>query len=123
DGIEHMLWRIENGELDGVTPKIIVIEAGTNNVGAQPGGEEKIADITRGMRALVDLCRRKAPNAVIVVTGIFPRNDNMAVVPEIVRINENIARFADGKTVRYINVNDKLADKNGKLVEGMTVDT
>ena len=122
DGIEHMLWRIENGELDGVNPKIIVIEAGTNNVGGQPGGEEKIADITRGMRALVDLCRRKAPNAMIVVTGIFPRNDNMAVVPEINRINENIARFADGKTIRYVNINDKLADKDGKLFDGMSVD-
>jgi hypothetical protein len=122
DGIEHMLWRIENGELDGVNPKIIVIEAGTNNVGAQPGGEEKIADITRGMRALVDLCRRKAPNAVIVLTGIFPRNDNMAVVPEINRINESMSRFADGKTIRYVNINDKLANSDGKLFDGMTVD-
>ena len=122
DRIEHMLWRLENGELDDVYPKIIVIDAGTNNVGAQPGGEEKIADITRGLRALVDLCRRKAPSATIIITGIFPRNDNMAVIPEINRINENIARFADGKTIRYININDKLADKNGKLFDGMSVD-
>jgi lysophospholipase L1-like esterase len=122
DRIEHMLWRIENGELDDVNPKVIVIEAGTNNVGAQPGGEEKIADITRGWRALLDLCRRKAPNATIILTGIFPRNDNMAVIPEINRINENIARFADGKTIRYVNINDRLADKNGKLFDGMTVD-
>ena len=119
DRIEHMLWRIENGELDDVNPKIIVIDAGTNNVGSQPGGEEKIADITRGFRALVDLCRRKAPNATIVLTGIFPRNDNMAVIPEINRINENISHFADGKTIRYLNINDKLADKNGKLFDGM----
>jgi lysophospholipase L1-like esterase len=122
DRIEHMLWRIENGELDDVNPKVIVIDAGTNNVGGQPGGEEKIADITRGLRALVDLCRRKAPNATIIVTGIFPRNDNMAVIPEINRINENISRFADGKTIRYININDKLADRTGKLFDGMTVD-
>ncbi len=119
DRIEHMLWRIENGELDDVNPKIIVIDAGTNNVGSLPGGEEKIADITRGFRALVDLCRRKAPNATIVLTGIFPRNDNMAVIPEINRINENISHFADGKTILYVNINDKLADKNGKLFEGM----
>jgi lysophospholipase L1-like esterase len=122
DRIEHMLWRIENGELDDVHPKIIVIEAGANNIGTQPGGEEKIADITRGWRALVDLCRRKAPNATIVLTGIFPRNDNMAVVPEINRINENISHFADGKAIRFVNINDKLADKSGKLFEGMTVD-
>ena len=46
----------------------------------------------------------------------------MAVVPEINKINENIARFADGKKIRYVNINDKLADKNGVLFDGMTVD-
>jgi lysophospholipase L1-like esterase len=126
DRVEHMLWRIENGELDDVNPKIIVIDAGTNNVGSQPGGDEKVADITRGLRALVDLSRRKAPNATIVLTGIFPRNDNrsapLAVVSEINRINENLARMADGKSIRYVNVNEKLADKDGKLFDGMTVD-
>lgn len=122
DRIENMLWRIEHGELDGVNPKVIIILAGTNNVGQQPGGDEKIADITRGLRALVDLCRSKAPSATIILTGIFPRNDNIAVVPEINRINENISHFADGKTIRYINVNDKLAGKDGKLFDGMSVD-
>jgi lysophospholipase L1-like esterase len=126
DRIEHILWRLENGELDGVNPKVIVVLAGTNNVGKEPGGEEKIADITRGLRALVDVCRRKAPNATIVLTGIFPRNDNAAtsaqINGEIARINENVAQFADGKSVRYVNVNDKLADANGALYDGMMVD-
>jgi lysophospholipase L1-like esterase len=122
DRIENMLWRIEDGELDGVNPKVIVILAGTNNVGAQPGGDAsdaKVANIVRGLQALVDLCRRKAPNATIVLTGIFPRNDNMAVMPEIDRINAELSRFADGKTIRYINVNDKLADRNGVLFDGV----
>src|SRR5205823_12397387 len=44
DRIQNMLWRLENGELDGVQPKIIVILAGTNNVGSLRGGEEKVAD-------------------------------------------------------------------------------
>jgi lysophospholipase L1-like esterase len=126
DRVEHMLWRIENGELDGVNPKVIVILAGTNNVGSRPGGDEKVADITRGLRALLDLCRRKAPNATIILTGITPRNDNatdrLAVMPEISRINENLARFADGRSVRYLDINDKLADSRGVLHEGMTGD-
>ena len=122
DRIENMLWRIENGELDDVNPKVIVILAGTNNVGREPGGSEKVADITRGLKALVDLCQRKAPNATIILTGIFPRNDNLAVMPEIVRINENVAHFADGHRIRYLNINDRLADKDGKLLDGMTVD-
>jgi (4-O-methyl)-D-glucuronate---lignin esterase len=122
DRIQNMIWRIENGELDGVNPKVIVILAGTNNVGMWPGDDEKVADITRGLRALVDLCRRKAPNATIILTGVFPRNDNIAVMPEINRINANLTRFADGKTIRYLNINDKLADRDGNLFDGMMVD-
>jgi lysophospholipase L1-like esterase len=126
DGIEHMLWRLEHGELDGVNPKVVVILAGTNNVGRVPGGDAKVADVTRGLRALVDLARRKAPGATIVLTGIFPRNDSLATATEtnreIARINENVARMADGRSVRYVNINDRLADANGMLFPGMTVD-
>jgi len=53
--------------------------------------------------------------------GIFPRNDNMAVMPIIDEINLRIAKFADGKKIRFLNINDKLADKDGKLFEGITV--
>ena len=126
DRTENILWRLEQGELDGVNPKVIVLLAGTNNVGGRPGGDEKVADITRGVRAIVELMHRKAPNATIVLTAIFPRNgagaDSLAVIPEIRRINANIAQLADGKTVRWIDVNDKLADANGKLHDGMMMD-
>jgi len=122
DTIQNILWRLENGELDNLNPKIIVILAGTNDVGRELGDDAKVADITRGIKALVDLCRKKAPHAMIVLTAIFPRNDSMAVIPTINRINDNIARFADGKTIRFLNINDKLADKEGTLFEGVTVD-
>jgi lysophospholipase L1-like esterase len=122
DRIENILWRLDNGELDGVHPKVIVVLAGTNNVGAQPGGDEKVADITRGLQALVDLCRRKAPAATIVLTAIFPRNDNMAVLPEIRRINAFLAGVADGKQIRYVDVNSQLAGRDGRLYDGMTAD-
>jgi lysophospholipase L1-like esterase len=119
DRTQNILWRLENGELDGVHPKVIVILAGTNNVGARPGGGAKIADITRGVAAIVATARRKAPAATIILTAIFPRNDNMAVVPEIARINANLATLADGKVVRFLDVNDKLADAGGTLLAGM----
>ena len=122
DRIQNMLWRLEHGEIDGVRPKIIVVLAGTNNVGSAPGGADKVADVTRGLKSLVDLCERKAPEATIVLTAIFPRNDNMAVMPEIDRINAYLAGLADGRTIRFVNVNDKLADKDGRLFDGMTVD-
>jgi len=122
DLTQNILWRLENGELDGVNPKIIVILAGINNVGTRPGGDEKIEDITRGLKAIVKTCQEKAPGAMIILTGIFPRNDNMAVVPEINKINENLAKMADGKKIRYININDQIADKDGKLLPGMSLD-
>jgi lysophospholipase L1-like esterase len=122
DRTENILWRLENGELDGVDPKVIVILAGTNNVGREPGDESTVADVTRGLAAVVGGCRKKAPGATVIVTAIFPRNDNPAVMPTIARINANLARMADGKSIRFLDVNPRLADANGTLFEGMMVD-
>ena len=125
DSIPNVLWRLENGELDGVHPKVIVLLAGTNNVGNRApakGDEGKVADITKGLQAVINLMRKKAPEATIIVMGIFPRNDNIAVMPAINQINQNLSALADGKTVRYLNINDKLADENGRLYDGMMKD-
>jgi lysophospholipase L1-like esterase len=122
DKLQNILWRLENGELDGVNPKVIVLLGGTNNVGstAPPGGNEaKVADITRGIEAILRLLQTKAPAATIVVTAIFPRNDTMAVMPIIDKVNQNLAKLADGKRVRFLNINDKLADSGGTLFDGM----
>jgi lysophospholipase L1-like esterase len=122
DRIENILWRLENGELDGVNPKVIVLLAGTNNVGNRvpPNGLDGIVDnVTKGLAAVVRAMQAKAPNAVILLMGIFPRNDNMAVMPEIDRINANLAKMADSRKIRYLNINGKLADSSGKLYEGM----
>jgi len=125
DTIQNILWRLENGELDGVNPKVIVLLAGTNNVGATvpAGGDDaKVADVTKGLKAVLDLMLSKAPNTTIILTAIFPRNDNMAVVPTINKINASISKFADGRTIRFLNINDKLADNDGKLFDGMMGD-
>lgn len=122
DRTEHILWRLEHGELDDVNPKVIVILAGTNNLVDAPAADDPVADITAGLKALIARCRQKAPAAKIILTAIFPRNDQPAALPTIQRINENLARLADGKAVRFLNVNDRLADKDGRLFPGMTVD-
>src|SRR5262245_28003093 len=122
DTIQNILWRLQNGELDGIQPKIIVLLAGTNNVGnTMPAGgdDAKVADISKGLKAIVDIMRTKAPNATIIVMGIFPRNDNIAVMSTIKKINDNLSRLGDGKRIRYLNINDKLADKDGRLFDGM----
>jgi lysophospholipase L1-like esterase len=119
DRTQNILWRLEHGELDGVNPKVIVLLAGTNNVGTQPRDDPKIDEITRGIKAIVDVCRRKAPDATIVLTAIFPRNDNVAVMATIDRLNEKLANFADGRRVRFLTINDRLADPTGRLVDGV----
>jgi lysophospholipase L1-like esterase len=125
DTIQNILWRLQNGELEGVHPKVIVLLAGTNNVGTAPASDAKVLAITKGIKAILDTMRDRAPNATIIVMGILPRNDGAqptAVMASIKKINENIATFANGKTIRYLNINDRLADEQGKLLEGMTVD-
>ncbi len=122
DSTQNILWRLTSGELDGVNPKVIVILAGTNNVGNQPGDDAKAEDVARGVAAIVATCRAKAPNAKIILTAIFPRNDNIAVMPTINAINDRLARLADGDAVRFLTVNDKLADDTGRLFPGMMAD-
>jgi cephalosporin-C deacetylase len=125
DKTQHILWRLRNGELDGVNPKIVVLMAGTNNVGrASPLGNagERAADVVRGVAAVVGEIRRLAPEATVIVTGITPRNDNIDVMPVIDTANRGIARLADGKTIRYININERLADPENKLRPGMAHD-
>jgi lysophospholipase L1-like esterase len=125
DTIQNILWRMQHGELEGVDPRLIVLLAGTNNVGNTPASDAKVSEIVRGIQALLDTLREKAPKATIVVMGILPRNDSAdptAVMRSINTINERIAKFADGETIRYLNINDKLADSDGKLFDGMTGD-
>lgn len=122
DTTNNILWRLQNGELGDVRPKAFVILAGTNNVGNMPGDDTKVESVVKGVKAIVEACRKQAPRATIVLTAIFPRNDNPAVVPTINRINEQLAKFARGRRMRWVNVNGKLADETGKLHEGMTVD-
>ncbi|MBV9746287.1 MAG: hypothetical protein JO099_21205, partial [Acidobacteriia bacterium] len=122
DRTQNILWRLNNGELDRVNPKIVVLLAGTNNIGrAFPAGAEDaiVADVTEGLAAIVTTIRSKAPDATVIVTGIFPRNDNPAAIPVIRRINANLEKLADGSKIRFLDINDKLADPNGVLFNGM----
>jgi lysophospholipase L1-like esterase len=119
DTLQNILWRLDNGELDGVNPKVIVFLGGTNNVGGAPGNDAKAEEIVRGVKAVLGRFQQKAPNATVILTAIFPRNNNPQLYAFIKKINAGIAQLADGKKVRYLDVNDKLADANGNLFPGM----
>jgi hypothetical protein len=59
DTIGNILWRVQNGELDGVHPRVIVVLAGTNNVGRVPADEDRAADVVKGIKALLDTMRKR----------------------------------------------------------------
>jgi lysophospholipase L1-like esterase len=101
---------------------VIVVLAGTNNVGNLAGGAAKVADVTRGVRAIVETCRRKAPKATLILTAIFPRDDGPAVTADIRAINANLARLADGRFVRFLDLTTRFAGTDGRPLAGMMQD-
>jgi len=128
DTVQNILWRLTDGELDGVHPKVIVVMAGTNNVGGTPrdGVDAAAAEsVANGMRAILDVMRTKAPEATVILMGITPRTDSRggaSVMPTIDAINARYASFADGRRIRYVNINHQLARGDGAPREGVTVD-
>lgn len=128
DRVQNILWRLENGELDAVHPKVIVLLAGTNNLGDTPpvGDDEAlVTEVTGGIQAILATLQRKAPQATILLMGITPRKDRQggtSLMPTIDRINDHLAKLADGRRIRFLNINSQLAAAGGKLFDGVTVD-
>jgi lysophospholipase L1-like esterase len=130
DRVENILWRLQNGELDGVNPKAVVLMAGTNNLRKEqdsgPDSESaQVEEVVSGLRAVLAVIHEKAPAAKVVLMGITPRKDRSgapAHVATIRKINQGYAGLADGKAIRFIDLSDRLGDADGKPLEGMTVD-
>jgi lysophospholipase L1-like esterase len=120
DTTRNILWRLNNGELDGVNPKVIVLLAGTNDLTDQgEAGNNQVAAVSRRIQEILRVFERKAPQATIVLMAIFPRNDDPKLSPVIEKINANLSQMADGRRIRYLNINDRLADRHGRLFDGM----
>jgi lysophospholipase L1-like esterase len=127
DTVQNVLWRLKNGESDGVHPKVIVLMAGTNNLEGHAGANDdadKVQEVTAGIESILRVMREKAPEAIIILMGITPRGDphGVARARTISRINEHLSRLADGKRNRFLNINTQLEDGDGKPLPGMTVD-
>lgn len=123
DTTANILWRLRHGELDGVKPKVIVILAGTNDIGPsvdRQADPTKVESTVAGIREILATCRQKAPRAKIVLTAIFPRRDNPSAT--IGAVNAQLAKLADGKRIRFLDVNANFGDTHNQPAEGMTVD-
>lgn len=114
DRTEHVLWRITNGELDGINPKGVVIMIGTNNIGQN--ADEKPEWAAAGVKKIVDTVREKLPNARILLLGVFPRGTADSPQRKAVNeINEIISKYGDGKTVSYLDIGKVFLDENGEI--------
>jgi lysophospholipase L1-like esterase len=118
DRTQHVLWRITNGELEGIHPKVVVLMIGTNN--ANSDGPEPIA---KAIEKIVNITREKT-GAKVLLLGVFPREraqDKNNQMETVRGINERIAKLDDGKNVRYLDISDKfMAD--GKLDQSLFSD-
>ena len=122
DRTQNILWRLENGELDGIEPTVIVVQAGTNNLEVRANNDEQIEAISAGIMAIVDTSLAKIPDAVIVLTAVFPRSDTPRFNPVVDGINEALASFADTRQIRFLNINDRLSATDGRLLTAMSDD-
>jgi beta-glucosidase len=121
DRTEHVLWRLDQGELDGYEPKVAVIMIGTNNTGHRMDAAEVIAS---GIRRIVQRIQEKSPTTKVLLLGIFPRAA-AATDPQREnndRVNSMIARLADEKTVFFLNINDAFLTDDGELTKEVMPD-
>ena len=114
DTTQGVLWRMQNGELEGFKAKLIVLMLGTNNTASNPVGQ-----IIEGDRLIVEEFKKQQPQAKVLVLGVFPRNNARApeqtpVMNAIIKaVNTGLAQLADNKQVFYMDIGDKF------LVDGV----
>jgi lysophospholipase L1-like esterase len=124
DRTQHVLWRLDHGNIDGINPKLAVLMIGTNNSGSNTS--EQIAE---GVKLIVEKLRSKLPNTKVLVLGIFPRADNFDAnknktekgTPSDAKrkvnegANEIIKKLADNKMVFYMDIGPKFLEPDGTL--------
>jgi lysophospholipase L1-like esterase len=124
DHTQHLLWRLDHGELDGIAPKVVVVLIGTNNL-----PHESEDQVVEGVKAVVDRVRLKLPASKILLLGVTPRGldrDPSQVTtapdPRVARLNLKLARLVDGRTIQYLDIGPALLDGEGRVVQAIEPD-
>ncbi|MBI9020478.1 MAG: NPCBM/NEW2 domain-containing protein [Verrucomicrobia bacterium] len=114
DRTENVLWRLQHGEIDGLSPKLAMIMIGTNNTGHR---SDPAADTVRGIRQIVEEVCRRMPQTKVLLLSVFPRgataDDDHRKLNE--EINELLPSLADGHTVFHLSINEAFLDEDGVL--------
>ncbi len=112
DRTEHVLWRLQNGELEGAHPKLTVLMIGTNNT--HTNSAEEIAE---GVTAVVKEIETRCAETKILLLGVFPRGEKPDA-PErskIKQVNTTISKLDDGKRVKYVDIGSQFLNPDGTL--------
>lgn len=112
DQTQHVLWRLQNGNLKGVTPKLAVIMIGTNNAGGSAP-----EDTAEGIKLIVEEIQKQTPMTKILVLGVFPRGKDAEdkLRQKNDKVNAIIAKLADDKNVFYLDIGKKFLKEDGVL--------
>jgi len=125
DRTEHVLWRFEQGQLDGIRAKVAVLMIGTNNSNKNKDGSDTYtdSDILDGVVAIVNQIRTRQPDTKIIVLGIFPRGKTFSAQRgRLLEINQALAKLDDGKNVFYIDFGSQLIENDGSISPDMMKD-
>jgi lysophospholipase L1-like esterase len=112
DRTQHVLWRLDHGNIDGIQPKLAVLMIGTNN--SNSNTSEQIA---AGVKGIVEKLRTRLPETKVLVLGIFPRGEKPDHPQRKVNegANEIIKTLADDKMVYYLDIGPKFLEDDGTL--------
>jgi beta-glucosidase len=120
DRTEHVLWRLDHGNIDGISPKVAVLMIGTNNSGGNEYSGEQIGD---GIVAIVQKLRTKLPETKILLLAIFPRGENPNPQREKNAVaSARGAKLADNKHVFFLDIGEKFLDEKGHLAKEIMPD-
>jgi beta-glucosidase len=123
DKTEHILWRLRNGKLDTIKPKLVTLLIGTNNTAARPN--ETPEQTAYAIEAITKEIRRLLPDSKILVLGIFPRG-NKSDDPNRLRndkVNAIISKLPDNETVFYLDIGDKFLNPDKTVNKELISDT
>ena len=120
DRTQHVLWRFENGQLDGIKAKVAVVMIGTNNSNKDDNSE---ADILEGVTAVVNQIRTRQPETKILLLGIFPRGKTFSTQRgKILQVNEALAKLDDGQHIFYLDFGSQLIESDGSISKSIMPD-
>lgn len=117
DRTEHVLWRMDNGELDGIKPRVVVLMIGTNNTGREKKGNPRntIGQVIAGVTAVVNEIRTKLPDGKILLLAILPRGNIDDQRGQVAVINTALAKLDDGNKVKFLDISPKFLEIDAAL--------